>query len=53
MPKYHVATSTHRYEMYSDTASGWGFYEVMIPKEFFGRVHLTNKVVLPPSGLSF
>ena len=28
LPKYHVAASSHRYDMYSDTAGGWGFYEV-------------------------
>lgn len=30
LPKYHVAASSHRYDMYSDTAGGWGFYEVSV-----------------------
>lgn len=53
LPKMHVATSTHRYSQNSDTGGGWGFYERMLPKEYFAKVHLSNRVVLPPSGLSF
>jgi hypothetical protein len=53
LPKYHIAASTHRYDMFSDTAGGWGFYEVPIPKEYLARVIIANAFVLPPSGLSF
>ncbi len=27
--RYHIAASTHRYDKFSDTAGGWGFYEVL------------------------
>jgi hypothetical protein len=53
LPKYHIAASTHRYDMFSDTAGGWGFYEVPIPAEYLARVIIANAFVLPPSGLSF
>jgi hypothetical protein len=53
LPKYHIAASTHRYDKFSDTAGGWGFYEVPIPAECLARVIIANAFVLPPSGLSF
>jgi hypothetical protein len=34
--RYHIAASTHRYDKFSDTAGGWGFYEVRRPPAWRG-----------------
>jgi len=53
LPRYHVAISSHRYDMRSDTLGGWGFFERALPPQYWSRVILSQTLLLPPCGVCF
>ena len=53
LPRYHVAISSHRYDMRSDTLGGWGFFERALPPQYWSRVVFSQTLVLPPHGVCF
>ena len=53
LPKYLVGGSTHRYDMYSDTAGGWGFDKIPLPANNMARLIIANSFVMPLGMLSF
>jgi hypothetical protein len=50
---YHVAGSSHRWNMMSDTLGGFGFYERGLPFQYLARVVLSDRLLLPPYGVCF
>ena len=52
-PKYLAGSSTHAYSPWSDVGRGWGFYEAAVDCTYLGLVHLSNRVIVPPSGISY
>jgi hypothetical protein len=51
--RYHVAASSHRYNMLSDTLGGFGFFERGLPFKYLARVVLSETLLLPPYGMCF
>jgi hypothetical protein len=52
-PKYMASAATHLYSAVSDTGGGWGFYERRIDCSMFGRVTLSNRMIVPPNLIAF
>ncbi len=52
-PKYMASAATHLYSAVSDTGGGWGFYERRIDCAMFGRVTLSNRMIVPPNLIAF
>ena len=52
-PKYQPNVSENCYETQQATP-GWGFYDgTAIPREHTGLIQITNKLLLPPDGMTF
>ena len=52
-PKYMASAATGLYSPRSDTGGGWGFYERRIECSLMGRATLSNRMMVPPSLISF
>jgi len=52
-PKYLAGSSTHAYTPWSDTSKGWGFFERAVECPYLGLVYLSNRLIIPPSGIAY
>ena len=52
-PKYLAGSSTHSYTPWSDTSKGWGFFEKAVDCSYLGVVYLSNRLIIPPSGIAY
>ena len=52
-PKYLPSASTKAYTPWSDTSRGWGFSENALDCSYLGVVYLSNRIIIPPSGISY
>ena len=52
-PKYLPSASTKAHTPWSDLSRGWGFSENALDCSYLGVVYLSNRMIIPPSGISY